>query len=81
MVHTNGADSGISRGSSAASDGAAFTSFTTIWMALVALSAGRPSSLTRMSTTFVLGPWASVGRQLTTPLLLTVTPAGTATAL
>ena len=81
MTQTNGADSGISRGSIAANDGAVLTSRTTISTTLVALSAGLPSSVTRISTAFVLGPWASVGRQLTTPLLLTVTPAGAATAL
>ena len=81
MTHRNEADSAISRGSSAANDGAVLTSRTTISMTLVELWAGLPSSVTRISTPFVLGPWASVGRQLTTPLLLTVTPAGAATAL
>ena len=81
MAQTNGANSGSSRGCNAASDGDVLTSRTTISMTLVALSAGLPSSLTRISTIFVLGPWASVGRQLTTPLLLTVIPAGADTAL
>ena len=81
MAQTNGANSGSSRGCNAASDGDVLTSRTTISIALVTLKAGLPSSLIRMSTTLVLGPCASVGRQLTTPLLLTVTPAGADTAL
>src|SRR4029453_10874772 len=57
--------------------GALFTSFTVTLNVRVALKLGTPLSVTRTVTGLVLGPWASVGVQLTPPLLaLIVMPAG-----
>src|SRR5262245_47103853 len=59
------------------STGALFTSFTVTLNVLVSLKLGDPLSVTRTVTGLVLGPWASVGVQLTTPLpALIVIPAG-----
>src|SRR4030095_5825379 len=49
--------------------GALFTSLTTTVKLLVALNAGVPVSVTLTVIVFVLGPCASVGVQLSTPVL------------
>src|SRR4029077_10924231 len=57
--------------------GALFTSFTTTVKLLVALRAGLPLSVTLTVIVFVLGPCASVGVQLSTPVVgWTATPDG-----
>ena len=58
MVHTNGADSGISRGSNAANDGAVGTSCTVTVKALVTLWTPSPTAI---RTIWTLGPCASEG--------------------
>src|SRR6266568_3768813 len=60
-----------------ASTGAVFTSLTKTVKLLVWLRAGSPSSVTLIVIVFVLGPWASVGVQVSTPVVeSTSTPAG-----
>ena len=49
-------------------DGALFTSLTTTVKVLVALRFGEPLSVTTVVKVLVLGPWASVGVQVMTPL-------------
>src|SRR5439155_22547315 len=57
--------------------GARFTSFTITAKLLLSLNGGVPLSVTLTVIRFVLGPCASVGVQVNTPLLgSTVTPAG-----
>src|SRR5438876_10166882 len=51
-----------------ASVGALFTSVTMSVKVAAALRLGEPLSLTNTVTVLVLGPWASVGDQLRTPL-------------
>src|SRR6266436_223710 len=58
------------------SEGALFTSVTTTVKLLVALKGGTPLSVTMVVIVFVLGPCASVGVQLMTPLVSIVAPAG-----
>src|SRR5436190_1496675 len=48
--------------------GTVFTSLTTTVKELVALKAGEPSSVTMVMNVFVLGPCASIGVQLITPV-------------
>src|ERR1041385_1194679 len=61
--------------------GAVFTSLTTTAKLFVVLSAGVPLSVTLIVIEFVLGPCASVGVQVTTPVVgLTATPAGPLTS-
>src|SRR5205814_1051631 len=57
--------------------------YTTLFRSLlVSLDCGTPLSLTRTVIRFVLGPWASVGVQVSTPLLESrFTPAGADTRL
>ena len=59
-----------------ASTGALFTSLTVTVKELVALKAGVPLSVTMVVNVFVLGPCASLGIQLITPLALMLAPAG-----
>src|SRR5216683_1566672 len=60
--------------------GALFTSLTMTVKFLVSLSGGIPLSVTRMVMTFVLGPCASVGVQVRTPVVeSSVIPLGPAT--
>src|SRR6266498_1427637 len=62
--------------------GALFASVTTTVKLLVSLDGGAPLSVTRIVIKFVLGPWASVGVQVSTPLLeFKFTPAGADTRL
>src|SRR6266550_2053089 len=62
--------------------GALFASVTTTVKFLVSLDGGAPLSVTRTVIRLVLGPWASVGVQVSTPLLgFRFTPAGAATKL
>src|SRR2546425_8842499 len=64
------------------STGALFASVTTTVKLLVSLDGGAPLSVTRTVIKLVLGPWASLGVQLTTPLLASrFTPAGADTRL
>src|SRR5262249_7086231 len=57
--------------------GGLFTSLTTTVKLFASLNAGEPLSVTRTMTLFVLGPWASLGVQLNTPVVaLIVMPAG-----
>src|SRR3989454_6051309 len=64
------------------STGALFAPVTTTVKLLVSLDSGAPLSVTRTVIRFVLGPWASVGVQLSTPLLgFKFTPAGADTKL
>ena len=59
------------------STGALFSSFTITVKLLLSLSGGVPLSVTCTVIRFVLGPCASFGVQLSTPLLESkVTPAG-----
>src|SRR5437867_4492279 len=61
----------------AASTGATFTSLTTTVNVFASLNAGEPLSVTRTVTALVLGPCASVGVQVNTPLVaLMLAPAG-----
>src|SRR3989454_11320070 len=57
--------------------------YTTLFRSLlVSLDGGAPLSVTRTVIKLVLGPWASVGVQLSTPLLASrFTPAGADTRL
>ena len=59
-----------------ASPGALFTSLTVTVKELVALRAGAPLSVTMVVNVFVLGPCASLGVQLITPLALMLAPVG-----
>src|SRR5439155_8096877 len=52
-----------------ASTGALFASLTTTVKLLVSLDSGTPLSVTFTVIRLVLGPWASVGVQVSTPLL------------
>src|SRR5206468_10792840 len=62
--------------------GALLASVTTTVKLLVSLDCGVPLSVTRTVIRLVLGPWASVGVQLSTPLLESrFTPAGADTRL
>src|SRR6266542_3436373 len=62
--------------------GTLFASVTTTVKLLVSLDGGAPLSVTRIVIKFVLGPWASVGVQVSTPLLeFRFTPAGADTRL
>src|SRR5213593_4191390 len=64
------------------STGALLGSVTTTVKLLVSLDGGAPLSLTRTVIRLVLGPWASVGVQVSTPLLESrFTPAGADTRL
>src|SRR5439155_715131 len=64
------------------STGALFASVTTTVKLLVSLEGGAPLSVTFTVIRFVLGPWASVGVQVSTPVLgFTFTPAGPDTRL
>src|SRR5437870_13522362 len=64
------------------STGALLASVTTTVKLLVSLNCGAPLSVTRTVIRLVLGPWASVGVQVSTPLLgFRFTPAGAATKL
>src|SRR5262245_20701908 len=59
------------------STGGLFTSVTVMVKLLVSLRFGEPSSVTRTLMTFVLGPCASVGAQVKTPVTgLMAAPAG-----
>src|SRR5204863_196341 len=58
------------------STGALFTSLTVTVKELVALRAGAPLSVTMVVNVFVLGPCASLGVQLITPLALMLAPVG-----
>src|SRR5260370_2695214 len=61
--------------------GALFTSLTMTVKLLVSLSGGLPLSVTRRVMTLVLGPCASVGVQVRTPVAgLRLTPVGAATS-
>src|SRR5204863_93780 len=69
--------SSIVRSAGTLNTGARFTSRTVTVNLFVALKAGTPLSVTLTLTTFVLGPCASFGVQLTTPLpRLIVIPVG-----
>src|SRR5437867_3029511 len=82
LVRTNPLNSLIVWSAGAASTGALFTSLTITVKLLLSLSAGEPLSVTLTVIRFVVGPWASVGVQLSAPLLgSTVTPAGPDTKL
>src|SRR5207249_2807851 len=64
------------------SSGGLFTSLTTTVKLLVSLKGVEPSSVTRTVMRLVLGPWASVGVQVNTPVLgWRFTPVGAATKL
>src|SRR5439155_1369766 len=64
------------------STGALFASVTTTVKLLVSLDGGAPLSVTFTVIRLVLGPWASLGVQLSTPLLgFRFTPAGADTRL
>src|SRR5437773_1523524 len=64
----------------AANSGALFTSLTTTVKLLVSLNGATPLSVTRTVTTFVLGPCASLGVQVNTPVLAPMlAPAGPVT--
>src|SRR5947199_7395870 len=64
------------------STGAWFDSVTTILKLLVSLNGGTPLSVTRTVIRLVLGPWASVGVQVSTPVLgFRFTPVGADTRL
>src|SRR5947199_185104 len=64
------------------STGAWFDSVTTILKLLVSLDGGAPLSVTFTVIRLVLGPWASVGVQVSTPLLGSrFTPLGAETKL
>src|SRR5207247_1595121 len=64
------------------STGALFASVTTTVKLLVSLDGGAPLSVTRTVIRLVLGPWASVGVHVSTPLLgFKFTPAGADTRL
>src|SRR5262245_64948522 len=59
---------------------AVFTSLSTTMKLLVWLNGGEPLSLTRTVIKLVLGPWASVGVQVNTPVVgLRFAPAGALT--
>src|SRR2546425_8599617 len=60
----------------AGSTGALFTSVTVTIKLLVALSGGKALSVTTVVMRLVLGPWASVGVQVMTPLVLICAPEG-----
>ena len=64
------------RSAIAARTGAVFTSFTTTVKLCVAVKVGTPSSATCTEKVFVLGPWASVGVQVMTPLESIAAPEG-----
>src|SRR5881397_4209753 len=62
--------------------GGLFASVTTTVKLLVSLDGGAPLSITRTVIRLVLGPWASVGVHVSTPLLgFKFTPAGADTRL
>src|SRR6266571_5667449 len=64
------------------STGALFASVTTTVKLLVSLDCGAPLSVTRTVIRLVLGPWASVGVQVSTPVLgFKLTPPGADTRL
>src|SRR6266581_3049900 len=64
-----------------AKTGALFTSLTMTVKLLVSLSGGMPLSVTRTVMTLVLGPCASVGVQVSTPVAgLRLTPVGAVTS-
>ena len=63
-------------GAGTVNTGALFTSLTTTVKLLLSVNGGVPLSATCTVNVFVLGPWASVGVQLTTPLALMAAPAG-----
>src|SRR5258706_295803 len=60
----------------AARTGAVLTSLTTTENERVPLKGGVPLSVTRIMTLVVMGPWASVGVQVKTPLVVMAAPAG-----
>src|SRR5256885_16243903 len=66
------------RSAMGANTGAVFTSLTTTVKLCVALKAGAPLSDTCTEIVFVLGPCASVGVQVMTPLASIATPKGAA---
>src|SRR5206468_4001495 len=69
IVTTSVLSSGILRSAMGANTGALFTSLTATVKLLVSLNGGEPSSVTTTVTRLVLGRWASVGVQVSTPLL------------
>src|SRR5439155_101965 len=65
---TNVVRSSIVWSSGTVRTGAVFTSLTTTMKLLVSLRAGSPSSVTLTVILFVLGPWVSLGVQVSTPV-------------
>src|SRR5205814_1790434 len=65
----------------AGSAGALFTSVTTTMKLLVALMGGAPLSVAMVVSVFVLGPCASLGVQVITPLVSICAPAGGLTSV
>src|SRR5437867_11296717 len=80
LVTTRALSSLIVWSAGTVSTGALFTSRTTTVKLLVALRGGAPLSVTRTVIRLVLGPCASVGVQLSTPVLATGRASGRAEA-
>src|SRR5439155_1592791 len=76
FVTTSVLSSLIVRSACAGNTGSLFTSVTVTVKILVAWSAGVPLSVTIVLNVFTLGPCASVGVQVITPLPLILAPAG-----
>src|SRR3954454_1959584 len=76
FVATNVVSAIIVRFGCAGKTGALFTSMTVTTKEFVALNGGIPLSVTTVVIVFVLGPWASVGVQVITPLTSIWTPLG-----
>src|SRR5437773_3901920 len=82
LVTVSGLRAAAVRSLRADSTGALFASVTTTVKLLVSLDLGTPLSVTFTVIRLVLGPWASVGVQLSTPLLGSrFTPLGADTKL
>src|SRR5437773_6021528 len=82
LVTVSGLRAAAVRSLRADSTGALFASVTTTVKLLVSLEGGAPLSVTFTVIRLVLGPWASVGVQVSTPVLgFTFTPAGPDTRL
>ena len=76
LVTVSALSSLIVRAPGAGNTGALFTSLTVTVKVLVALNGGEPLSVTMVVNVLVLGPCASPGVQVMTPLASMLAPAG-----
>ncbi len=76
FVTVSVANSLIVRSSCVGNVGALFTSLTVTVKELVSLSGGTPLSCTLTVMRLMVGPWASVGVQVMTPLVEMLAPLG-----